>query len=135
MSFFAMPIVDPRQVSTFGLAALFAHEGVPGQAEPAEQPIHHERRAGQVAGVLEQADQEEQQADLRQEHRGAGLAEIGNQPRREPKAQKHDQRHDQHAEWQRPGRRVVGLQRLRHQRQGEQRGRACPEALGQRRGA
>jgi uncharacterized protein (DUF885 family) len=27
---FAMPIVDPRQVSTFGLAALFAHEGMPG---------------------------------------------------------------------------------------------------------
>ena len=27
---FAMPIVDPRRVSTFGLAALLAHEGMPG---------------------------------------------------------------------------------------------------------
>jgi uncharacterized protein (DUF885 family) len=27
---FSMPVVNPREVSTFGLAALFAHEGVPG---------------------------------------------------------------------------------------------------------
>ena len=27
---FAMPVVDPRQVSSFGLAALLAHEGMPG---------------------------------------------------------------------------------------------------------
>ena len=50
------------------------HERVAGQPEPAQQPIHHERRPRQVAGVLEQADQEEQQADLRQEHRRAGDA-------------------------------------------------------------
>ena len=50
------------------------HERVAGQSEPAQHAIHHERRARQIARVLEQADQEEQQADLRQEHHRAGDA-------------------------------------------------------------
>ena len=57
-----------------GVAREQRHEGVPGQAEAAEHPVHHEGRARQVAGVLEQADQEEEQADLRQEDDRAGDA-------------------------------------------------------------
>ena len=43
------------------------HEGMARQAEAAQHAIHHEGGAREIAGVLEQADEEEQQADLRQE--------------------------------------------------------------------
>ena len=60
---------DPGQRA--GVAREQRHERVAGQAEAAEQPVHHERGAREIAGVLEQADEEEQQADLRQEHHRA----------------------------------------------------------------
>ena len=50
------------------------HERVTRQPETAQQPVHHEGRARKIARVLEQADQEEQQADLRQEDDRAGDA-------------------------------------------------------------
>ncbi len=95
---------DPRQRA--GVARQQRHEGVAGQPEPAQQPIHHEGRPRQVAGVLEQADQEEQQADLRQEHRRAGDAaddavggQIADRPVRQrrvdPRAELREDRLDQ----------------------------------------
>ena len=38
------------------------------QPDLAHQPIHQKRRARHVAGVLQQADEQEQQQDLRQKH-------------------------------------------------------------------
>ena len=48
------------------------HEGVAGQAEPTEGAIGDERRPRQIARVLEQADEEEEQTDLRQKDHRAG---------------------------------------------------------------
>ena len=41
---------------------------LPCKPDLAHQPIHQERRARHVAGVFQQADEQEQQQDLRQKH-------------------------------------------------------------------
>ena len=59
----------------------------PGQSHPAHQPVEHEGRARQVAGVLQRQDEGEQQQDLRQEHQhaaGAGEHAIEDQAAQGP---------------------------------------------------
>ena len=71
------------------------HERLARQPDAVHQAIHDERRAGHVAGVFQQRQHEEQQADLRQEHQHA--ADAADQPvgdeaveiaRRQPAAQR-----------------------------------------------
>ena len=66
-----------------------------------QQRLH---QIDQAAPDDRDADAQQDERRQPQEHRGAGLAEIGDQPRREAVAQEHGQRDDRRR---RPGRRPV----------------------------
>ncbi len=51
-----------------GMRGQQRNERLPRQAKPREESIVHECRAGEITRVFQQADEEEQQHDLRQEH-------------------------------------------------------------------
>ena len=65
-----------------GVGAEQRDEGFAVEANAAHQPIHDERGAGHVAGILQQPDEEKQNQDLRQKHQhaaDAGDDSIGEQ--------------------------------------------------------
>ena len=49
-------------------------EGLTGQAEAAQHPVHDKGGPGHVAGVLQEGEKQEQQGDLGQEHQHAAHA-------------------------------------------------------------
>lgn len=84
-----------------GMSREQRHEGLPGQAEARHHPVHREGGSREIARVFQQAGEEEQEANLREEHDRAAQAA-------------HDTLRRQLAD--RPGRQHLGQRGIRRSR-------------------